>query len=210
MSCTTSVLVAFLASALEAAEWGAEPFIIPALNHAFINPDFIIPEWCTSCCAQQLLPGQVSGPSCLKGALKNSSTLSKASCWKNDHCFRGQTWYLGGQGNQHHQLDFHSCIHLKQLWCASHYSVCPCFARNAWKAPCWKLQHCFVFLLLWGQHHAVDFLGMTKSQTFAAQCYLSKVATPLKRRSRVWALFWELPSEVLGTKHRWLKMLKTQ
>lgn len=42
-SCTTSAMV-LLASTLEAAGWGAEPFMMLALKHAFINPYFIIPE----------------------------------------------------------------------------------------------------------------------------------------------------------------------
>lgn len=123
-------------------------------------------------------------PSCLKGALKNSGTLFKASCWKNDHCFREQTWLVGRQEEQQQQLDFHSCIRLGQLevqvtwFCLSKLcmeGVFPEVTTLLWvfasvrAAPCSWL------------------LGMIKSQTLAAQWHLSKVAMPLQ----TWALYWE-------------------
>lgn len=161
--------------------------MLPALKHAFINPDFIIPEWCTCSCAQQLLPG----PHAWRGLWKTPVLCPKPLAERSTIATEVKPGILEGK-----ERSTSNWISIPLfIWCNSGMQITlfclSTLCRNAWKATSQKLQHCFVFLLLWGQHHAVDFLGMTKTQILAAQCYFSKVATPLKRRSKLWALFWE-------------------
>lgn len=121
------------------------------------------------------------------------------------------------------------------LVCKLAGSLCPGYTyssllgKSTWKVTFQKLEHCFHFFAsvrtLGGQHHAVDVWGMTWSQTIAAQHYWSKVAANLPTwntcgaPSSRWKHFWRgragsfgkgCSPAMSGTKHRWLKMLKTQ